>query len=156
MAIFEYTTQVPRPPGEVFDFLARPRNLHRIMPPTPRFEIVDAPERLTLGSRFTAKVWKFGLSRLIVSEITWFEEGVGFTDQQIQGPFGRWVHTHTVGATADGTLMLDRIDFEPPSGLIGCYLTESRLRRELAAAFAYREKRFAEQLAASDASSKRR
>jgi ligand-binding SRPBCC domain-containing protein len=144
MAVFEYETTLPAAVERVFDFLARPANLALVAPPSPRVQLVAAPPRLTAGARFTARVSRFGLARLIESEVTWFEEGVGFTDEQVTGPFGRWVHTHEVEACPGGTLMRDRVEFEPPSGWLGWLASERRLRRALAAAFAFRRQRFVE------------
>ena len=143
-ATFEHDVELSASPGRVFDFLVNVCNLKQVMPPSPRFEIVDAPPRLQLGTRFTATVHKFGLSRKIVSEVTWLEEGVGFTDIMLQGPFPTFEHTHRVEVIASGCRMSDRIVFAPPAGLLGWYLTEARIRRELTATFAFRDGRFRE------------
>lgn len=144
MPLFEYETHVARAPTEVFDFLARPRNLLQVMPPSPKIEFIDVPERLQLGSIFSAKVSKFCFHSISTNEVIWFEEGRGFTDVQRQGPFGRFEHTHTVEAHAAGTLMRDRIEAEPPIGWMGWIVNERRLRRELDRTFAFRQRRMNE------------
>ena len=116
------------------------------MPATPRFEIIDAPPRLHLGAQLTAVIHKLGLSQQIVSEVTHFEEGVGFTDSMKHGPFPQFDHTHRVEATPTGCRMSDRIEFKPPGGMLGWYLTEARILRELATTFAFRDGRFREVL----------
>ena len=85
MAVFENSTELLTDPTRVFEFLVTVRNMSQVMPASPRFEIVDAPLRLQLGTQFTAIIHKYGLSRKIVSEVAWFEEGVGFTDIMLQG-----------------------------------------------------------------------
>jgi ligand-binding SRPBCC domain-containing protein len=142
--IFEYTTEVAAEPEQVFDFLARPRNLLRVMPPSPKIELIAVPERLQLGSTFTAKVSKFCFHATSTSEVTWFEEGQGFTDVQRRGPFGQFEHTHTVEPHPTGTLMRDRIVAAPPTGWLGLLINEHRLRRELDRTFAYRQRRMNE------------
>ncbi len=146
MAVFENSTELLADAQRVFQFLVNVRNMSQVMPASPRFEIVDAPPRLQMGTRFTAIIYKYGLSRKIVSEVTWFEEGVGFTDIMLQGPFPVFNHTHRVVATATGCRMSDRIEFAPPRGLLGWYWTESKIRRELTETFAFRDRRFREVL----------
>lgn len=146
MPLFEHATELSVGSQRLFEFLVNVRNLTQVMPATPRFEIIDAPPRLHLGARFTALVHKFGLSRTIESEVIWFEEGAGFTDIMIRGPFPRFEHTHRVEATPEGCRMSDCIDFQAPNGLLGWYLTEKRIRRELAATFMHRDRRFREVL----------
>ena len=42
--------------------------------------------------------------------------------------------------------MSDRIEFKPPGGMLGWYLTEARILRELTTTFAFRDGRFREVL----------
>lgn len=142
--IFEYTTEVSAEPDAVFTFLVHPRNLLQVMPPSPKIEFMEVPDRLQLGSRFTVKVSKFCFHSTSTSEVTWYENNVGFTDVQRRGPFGRFEHTHTVEPRAGGTLMRDRIIVEPPTGWLGLIINERRLRRELDRTFAFRQRRMNE------------
>src|SRR3954465_5261887 len=75
MAVFEWETVVAAPPDVVFDFIARPANLPKVSPPAPRFELLEAPERLTEGVRFTVRVRKYGVWRRLQCVVTWFGEG---------------------------------------------------------------------------------
>src|SRR5689334_5110284 len=79
MPIFEYTTKLDVPAAQAFDFIARPRNILLVNPPAPRIEFLDAPERLAMGARFTVRLTHLGFKQTLVSEVTWFEENVGFT-----------------------------------------------------------------------------
>ncbi|MFL5330078.1 MAG: SRPBCC family protein [Gemmataceae bacterium] len=142
MPIFEYTTKLEVPVTQVFEFIIRPRNALLVNPPSPRIDFVEGPERLVLGSRFTVKLYHFGLTRKLVSVVTQFEENVGFTDEQIEGPFRAWAHTHVLMREGEGTLMLDRIEFMSPGGLTGLFLTNGRMARELKWSFRWREERF--------------
>jgi ligand-binding SRPBCC domain-containing protein len=146
MPVFETETLLACPPAAVFDFLARPANLVLVSPPELHLKLVDAPERLALGARITVQGSKFGIPQKITNEITAFEEGVSFTDTQVQGPFARFVHTHRVEAVPGGTRMLDRIEYEAPGGLVGLLLTNDGIRKDLEALAAYRTRRFKELL----------
>jgi ligand-binding SRPBCC domain-containing protein len=146
MPVFETETLLACPPEKVFDFLARPANLLLVSPPELKMRLVDGPERLALGARITVQGSKFGIAQKVTSEVTAFEEGVQFTDAQVQGPFGRFVHTHQVEPADGGTRMLDRIEYEAPGGLLGLVLTNNRIRQDLEALAAYRARRFKELL----------
>lgn len=142
MPVFEHVTALVCPPARLFDFLARPANLVQVWPPELHAKVTDAPERLALGSRFTVTVRRFGIRQSIASAIAAFEEGVGFTDVQVKGPFAKLVHTHRVEPAESGCRMFDRIEFEAPGGVLGLYLTNARIRDDLAASFHYRDERF--------------
>jgi ligand-binding SRPBCC domain-containing protein len=146
MPVFETQVVVAAPPQAAFDFLANPANLALVTPPDLNLKLVDGPPRLSLGARITARGSKFGIPQMIVSEVTAFEDGVTFTDAQVSGPFGKFVHTHSVEAVPEGTRITDRIEYESPGGLIGLYLTNDRIRRDLEALAEFRAQRFKELL----------
>lgn len=146
--MFEYThdTDLTSPPGDVWNFLTDVKNLLRVMPPKPRMEITDAPDRLTLGSRFTIVVRQWCFRQAIVSEVIRFDEGRSFTDVQVAGPFERWEHTHSVEPIPGGTRMRDHIVIAPPAGLAGYAFNERRIRKSLDSTFAHRDRKFRELL----------
>jgi ligand-binding SRPBCC domain-containing protein len=146
MARFERTTRFARPVAEVFDFFAQPANLVRVSPPELHMQLVEGPERLALGSRLVLKGRRWGIPQRIVSEVTAFEPGVSFVDEQREGPFGKWAHTHRFAADDDGTCVQDQIEFEPPGGLLGFVITEGWIRSDLEWVFGYREKKLRELL----------
>jgi ligand-binding SRPBCC domain-containing protein len=146
MPIIVAETVVACPPDKVFDFLSHPANLVLVSPPDLHLRLVESPERLSLGSRITVQVSKFGIPQKVTTEVTAFEEGVQFTDSQVQGPFGRLVHTHRVEPAEGGSRIIDRIEYEAPGGLLGLILTENRIRQDLEALTAYRDRRFKELL----------
>lgn len=149
MPEFDQTTELACEPALLFEFLVNVANLPQVMPPSPHIEIVGAPARLHRGARIVADVRKLGWSQRIVSEVTWFEEGVGFTDVMVQGPFRRFEHTHRLQPALPGCRMSDHIQFDGPGGLLGWYLTNARIERELTATFAYRAAKFRTLLAQS-------
>lgn len=144
MPLFEHVTNLPADHQWVFEFLADVHNLPKVMPPKPQFTIIDAPPRLLLGARIHARVYRYGLWQTMINEVTWFEEGVGFTDVMVKGPFSQFEHTHRVEPVANGCRMSDRIVFAPPKGPLGWIVTASRIEQELSRVFAYRDVKFSE------------
>jgi ligand-binding SRPBCC domain-containing protein len=146
MPVFEHVTELRCPPAKVFEFISRPANLLAVSPPDLHLRLVDGPERLALGARITVRGRRWGVSQSITSEVTALEPGALLKDEQRSGPFGRFVHTHRLEATPEGTRMTDRIEFDPPGGLLGLILTAGRIENELRESFAYRDRKFRELL----------
>jgi ligand-binding SRPBCC domain-containing protein len=146
MPHFEATTSVRQTVAVVFDFLSRPANLIELMPPEFNVRLVEGPERLYVGARMVLHARRWGFSQRLVSEVTAFEEDRLFVDEQRDGPFPKWVHTHLVEAVPYGTRLIDRIEFEPPGGMLGALLTEENIASELQEMSAYREQRLRELL----------
>jgi ligand-binding SRPBCC domain-containing protein len=143
---FTSTQTFPVPVEQAFDFFARPANLLLVCPPEFHMQLLEAPDRLQLGARIVLRGRRYGISRRIVSEVIAFEENRFFTDAQVAGPFGKFVHTHRLTALATGTQVTDEIEFAPPRGLLGWILTAKWIESDLQHAFAYRRQRLEELL----------
>jgi ligand-binding SRPBCC domain-containing protein len=139
MPRFEKEMSFARPVAEVFDFFCWTENLLRLTPPEFRLSLIEGPDRLGPGVRLTLKGRRWGISHLAISEITTFVQGKSFVDQQVQGPLGKWLHTHVFETIPGGTRVRDQIDYEPPGGMLGLVVTGSFLERDLEGIFAYRE-----------------
>ena len=64
----------------------------------------------------------------------------------IKGPFRKWDHTHGFAAMDGGTRVTDRIDYEPPGGLLGLVATAGLVKRDLEKIFAYRSQKLEEMM----------
>jgi ligand-binding SRPBCC domain-containing protein len=74
-----------------------------------------------------------------VAEHTEYEPGRMFADTQLSGPFARWYHRHwMLDDGAGGTILRDEVDYEPPLGALGRWLTGAFLRKKLSTMFDYR------------------
>src|SRR5690242_11929136 len=124
MPVFEATQTFSRPVAELFDFFCQPANLTRVSPPELHLSLVEAPERLALGSRITVKGRRWGIPHKITSKVIEFEPNVRFVDEQVEGPFRKFIHTHIFEALPDGgTRTTDRIEYEKPGGALGLIVT---------------------------------
>ena len=141
MAEFEASVTISAAAETVFDFLLRPANLERISPPDMAIRFLDAPERIEHGHLLEFDFDGFGMVQRIVHEIITLEPPLLFTERQVTGPLKRWVHEHRVEPVASGeVLVVDRIEFEPPGGLLGMMLTESRIVSTLREGFEHRHR----------------
>src|SRR5438132_1083397 len=144
MPVFERTTLIPRPSAEVFAFLCNPANLSQVTPPDLNMRLVEAPAQLALGAQIVLQTRRWGFAQRIVSKVTAFETNRLLADEQIEGPFKKWIHTHLLEEAAGGTRMTDRIEFEAPGGLLGLVFTQDAIEGELQELFEYRTQKFEE------------
>jgi ligand-binding SRPBCC domain-containing protein len=149
MPVFEGTTVLAHSPAEVFDFICKPANLIAVTPPDLNMRLVEAPERLSLGARIVLQSRRWGFSQRIVSLVTAFDPNRLIADEQKEGPFKKWVHSHRLEAIPEGTRMIDRIEYEAPGGLLGLVFTTDAIENELQELFAYRTEKFKELLPVS-------
>ena len=147
MPHFEMVENLPAPLSRVFDFFSRPANLVTISPPELHFQLLSGPEQLHLGARVSLQGRRWGLSQRLVSEVTIWEPENRFVDEQREGPFKKWIHTHQFEALPDGgTRVTDRIDYEPPGGMLGFVVTVKAVERDLKWIFEYRREKLMELL----------
>ncbi len=136
----ESSVELPFPVGRLFAFLSRPADRIAVAPPDLNLQLVEAPEVLALGARVTVRVRSYGMSRLLVSEVTAFEADVRIVEEQRDGPFRAWTQTQSFTALdATTTRLADVVEFEPPTGLLGRFLSAASVERDLRAAFAFRD-----------------
>jgi ligand-binding SRPBCC domain-containing protein len=145
MPRFEATQTISRPVAEVFDFFRQPVNLVRISPPELHMQVAEGPQRIELGSRVVLKGRRWGFPQRVVSVIVEFFMDAKFVDEQVEGPFRRWRHTHGFEALDNAsTLISDSIEFEPPGGALGLLVSARFVEKDLRWIFEYRQQKLIE------------
>jgi len=123
-----------------FEYLSAPGNLTAVTQPELQLEVEEAPQRLEQGSRIHFSVGVMGVRVKSIHEIVSFESPQSFVEEQIEGPFASWRHEHIFRADQEGRIsVIDLIDYERPSGMVGMIMTEDRIRQQLDEGFAYRQ-----------------
>src|SRR6476620_10861909 len=140
MPIFESRTDLPASVEQVFDFIIRPANLQAIAPPEMQFVFVEPPEVITLGSRLTCKAQAYGMIQTLNYEIVELNEPNQFREKMVEGPLQLWLHDYIVEKhpTEPFVTLINRIEFEPPSGFLGFIVTEDKIMEALEDGFDYR------------------
>lgn len=138
MPVFENSLELPCSAESLFDFFLQPANLLKISPPDLNVTLLEAPERLALGSRITIVGRRWGLSQKMTTEVVAFELARVLTDEQRDGPFRRFRHERSFSPSAAGVMLTERIEFEPPGGLMGLMLTASKVKQSLEEVGAFR------------------
>lgn len=125
---------------EVFPFFSDPKNLERITPPWLNFQIVHQTTPQTqLGTQIEYKLSMHGLPMRWKSEITEWEPGKRFADNQLKGPYRKWYHVHRFSVKDGGVLMQDEVEFALPMGFLG-NLFLPWVKRDLRKIFSHRMK----------------
>jgi ligand-binding SRPBCC domain-containing protein len=132
MPTFESETHVRAPFKEVWTFHSTLDGLQAITPGFMNLRVESVrgpddepdPELLEEGTEANLSVRPFGVgprqgwtTAIIERER---EEGAAlFRDEMRDGPFKRWVHTHSFYADDGGTLVRDHVEYELPFGDLG-------------------------------------
>lgn len=137
---------LPLSPPDVFPFFAEAANLERITPPELRFHIVTpGPIRMQVGTLIEYRLHLFGVPFPWLTRISQWDPPHSFVDEQLRGPYRRWVHTHSFQPLAEGTLMTDQVVYQLPFFPLG-ELAYPLVRRQLQRIFAYRRQTIAQLL----------
>ncbi len=145
-------------PEEVFAWHERPGALERLTPPWADVTVEEREGGIEDGGRVVLRIRVGPTSLKWVLRHHGFERGRQFRDEQVDGPFGRWSHTHRfLPREGGGTLIEDEIELDPPLGFAGAALAPSVIKSELDRLFAFRYRRLEHDLArhAADADAPR-
>jgi ligand-binding SRPBCC domain-containing protein len=142
------TQIIPRPPAEVWEFFATPRNLNALTPPDLSFQIVgELPARMYAGQLIEYRIGILpGVRVRWLTEITHVRDFEYFVDEQRIGPYRLWHHEHRFTPSTDGrtVTMTDEVSYEVGWGPIGEIVHALWVGRQLTTIFDYRAKRVGE------------
>jgi len=141
MSVYERSFTVKATLSEVAAFHDDPVSLAAITPPPVRVTIEQFDRPVQAGSRVIFRLSVGPIGVRWDGEIAEYVDQKYFRDVQHSGPFGAWSHTHSFAVEADGTRVNDRVEYEPPLGLIGKLVDPFLVKPSLAYLFTYREKK---------------
>ncbi|HEY6119588.1 MAG TPA: SRPBCC family protein [Pyrinomonadaceae bacterium] len=126
-------------PETVFAFHQQPDALKKLMPPWERVRVIQQADISDVGARTIVESKILGPIKVKwISQHTVYEPPRIFEDIQVQGPFRRWRHRHIVTSHAQGTVLRDDIDYEPPFGFLGRLFAPMLVQKRLQRLFDYR------------------
>jgi ligand-binding SRPBCC domain-containing protein len=141
---------IAAPLDEVFAFFGQPENLARITPPWLRFRILTpSPVPMREGALIDYEIGLGPLPTRWRTMITKFDPPHLFVDEQLNGPYSFWHHTHRFEARGNKTVIKDEIRYVMPFGPLGKLAHALVIRRQLEGIFVHRRKVIAEQFPAA-------
>jgi len=142
--IFTAELWLPLKREEIFPFFADAGNLEAITPPWVNFHtLTPTPITMQTGTLIDYQLKIHGVPVKWRTRINAWEPPYRFVDEQLRGPYLKWVHEHTFEEQNGGTLCRDRVDYAVPGGWL---IDKLLVRRDIERIFAYRRERIEELL----------
>ena len=129
------------PLDPVFAFFADPANLERITPSFLHFRVVTPGVEMKRGATIDYRLRLHGIPFRWQSEITAWDPGARFRDEQRRGPYTYWRHVHLFREEAGHTLVEDGVDYAVAGGH---YVHEWLVAPELMRIFTFRQQKMGE------------
>lgn len=133
MAHFEHASLLPTTPEELYDWHVRPGALTRLSPPWQTVQRLSPEESLHEEQRVRLRIFMGPVPVPWVARHRDLQRPLGFTDDQVVGPFASWVHTHRFEPAPEGARLRDRLEYRfrggAPAERVGDRFLQPMLRR---------------------------
>jgi ligand-binding SRPBCC domain-containing protein len=119
LTVIQLETVITAPPQACFD-MSRSIDVHMGSMANSGEKAVAGVTSGLIGpsEEVTWEARHFGGRFHMTTRITGYQVSRSFVDEQIDGPFASWWHQHIFEATTGGTLMLDRVRYSVPFGVL--------------------------------------
>lgn len=136
---FEQFIACPR--DEVFRFFENPYNLLELTPRRLNLRVTNRERvKMCADAEIFYTIRWLGLPLRWRTVIRMYDPPRSFCDEQVGGPYRKWVHTHSFVEEHGGTRIIDDVDYEMPFGGLGSIAERLMVRRQLHSIFQYRQK----------------
>jgi len=126
---------------KVFDFFSKPENLAAMTPGWLDFQILTpSPVPMREGGIIDYQIGLGPVPARWRSMITTYQPGRLFIDEQLDGPYSFWHHTHRFEEKSSGTLLTDEVRYQMPYGVLGRITHFLVIKAQLRKIFAHRHK----------------
>lgn len=139
--IYQVEQYVPESPAALFPFFQDPQNLEKITPESLNFRIQNISSgEIEQGTVIDYKLQIHGVPAKWKAEIDEWQPPFKFVDNQIEGPYKLWRHTHEFHPIGAGTLLVDRVRYKLPMGKLGWLVASHWVRKDVEKIFNFRRR----------------
>jgi ligand-binding SRPBCC domain-containing protein len=136
MPLFVRSVVIEASVERVFAFHEREDALQLLSPAFPPVRLIRRSGGIETGARVVLHVLIFRW----VALHTVYQKNRLFVDEQLSGPFARWIHRHEFESFGNRTRLTDRIEYELPGGRLINRLFSWTVVPGLARMFAHRHR----------------
>jgi len=141
MYILEQEQTIYKKLEEIFLFFSKPENLSLLTPSWLKFKIKKkSTEDMEENAQFVYTIKFHNIPMYWKTQITKFEPPHVFVDEQLRGPYKKWVHTHTFEARRDSTVMFDRVEYDLYGWFLKSIIHNFFVKKSVKKIFKYRKK----------------
>ncbi|MGZ3775353.1 MAG: TIGR01777 family oxidoreductase [Pseudobdellovibrionaceae bacterium] len=130
-----------QPPEKLFAFFKQTQALEKIIPPALNYKLENiSTSEIKQGTSIEYKINFHGIPAKWKTEIDEWQPPFKFADNQAQGPYRVWRHTHEFRPFSGGTLLVDKVRYRLPLGYLGWFVGSYFIRKDLKNLFSLRRK----------------
>jgi ligand-binding SRPBCC domain-containing protein len=139
MYTFEQEQIINKKLADIFPFFTRPENLALLTPIWLKFNIRDkSSDDMKQGAEFKYTIKFYGIPMYWKTNITKFEPPYLFVDEQLKGPYKKWVHTHTFEEKGNTTIIRDKVEYDLYGWFLKPIIHELFVKKSIQKIFEYR------------------
>lgn len=125
-----------------FQFFSDEKNLEKITPPFLHFKVQKkSTQKIMEGTLIDYKLKLHGVPIKWQTKINSFCTNEYFVDEQVSGPYKKWVHKHEFISCKGGTIIRDEVVYQLPFGAIGRLFLSPFVKKDINLIFNYRQKK---------------
>lgn len=141
MYIFKHEQIINQPLSKLFLFFEKPENLSKLTPSWLSFKIKTAlPLEMKEGAEFEYTIRLLGIPINWKTLIIKYSPPFSFTDEQVNGPYKKWIHTHTFKEKEGKVLMKDEVKYDLYGGFLKYFIHNILVKHSIKKIFEFRKK----------------
>ncbi len=138
---FTKSSSMGVPVEEVFKWHSRPGAIERLSPPWDPLKVLMRSGEIEKGAEVLLEMKAGPFPFTWHARHTAFHENEYFRDQQLRGPFSKWIHTHRfLPDQNNGCILKDEIEYRLPVHFFSGVLSKPMIRKKLERIFRYRHR----------------
>ncbi len=139
---YQREVTLPTTAEDAYAWHARPGSFERLRPPWQPVRIIERAHGVGTGERMVMHVRLGPVWRRWVAVHREAIPGHSFIDEQVEGPFAAWRHTHSFEPLDESTCrMIDRVDYRLPLDGPGRVVAGHGIARTIERMFRFRQRR---------------